>query len=903
MAKETLQDAYTKGVTKLNELEKLYDKSPKNGEVRRDLINEISELRMQLTYAKMHLLKTEELEYKAVEQYKNVNAAVERITSIQKILFNYNTLKLNGGDPGELKRLKQYAIDNLAFVDPKYASITDDAELLDTVVGLVEEAEKSREEFSKTLSELDEVNATIKTDVYVDENRPDSDERMSRILEEKQKSEEREKTLNDVEKFKKIIAERNSNWEKVCNLQGVSLNKSKYSRGSKKDIRELQEDIKNREKFIKDFIYEFSQNPNYEINEELKALIGTRDESKLGAKGASLKKPTVKQHLEPILDIEEKLKTGVSPEEEKELKEKKEKMEKRLGKKWLLKLKIDKINSRIRELKQLLKGDISPEEKKKYQEELSKLNGELGVLQKEYGEVLSEIADNVSKIVEGAEKEKKPKLDSDKGKDENDKKGTKQPKDKKQPTGTKQPKDKKQPTDTKQPKDNKQPIGKNNDKLDKTPEKGTRGFTATNIGTSIPATSMQGVSNGNVVPIESLRNTTTSNSKNLPTVKKESLLDKLKARFESKKELPKEKVKPEVLFSIEVGEDVVNQKLSMIANNRVPQVVGKDFYHIIREGDELQYVREPLTNIECNKDELVKKIKEVQEKYVTYYKGLYDQQKGNPLLANPNIIARKLIGFSNGTEKQQRILKVMCSLESAMHPQEAIDVLNGKDTIIFRPGINGKGEYVDLISTDYLDEGSALSQYAGKIKYKSNEPIREMSERAISIHQKLCELSEELSNSEEKANSRDEQVVNNSFIGEQLREPEQNNAREENTNKNLSASDRVKKIRENLGGITNENQTVTSANLENNIFDFPANKVEPSKTDNDKDEMIENIRRRTAPRRLISEETRRKREKMGAPSLDRVVPIPRSTTPPPFPRFDRNKYRKNKEQDDSDIAR
>lgn len=670
MAKETLQDAYTKGVTKLNELEKLYNSSPKNGEVRRNLINEISELRMQLTYAKMHLLKTEELEYKATEQWKNVNIAVERIISIQKILFNYNTLKQNGGDPEELKKLKQNVIDNLAFVDSKYASITDDAELLNTVVGLVEKAEKSREDFSKTLSELDKRNSAIKTDVYVDENRPDSDERMSRILEEK-------------------------------------------------------------------------------------------------------------QHLEPILDIEEKLKTGVSPEEEKELKEKKEKMEKRLDQKKLIKLKIDKINSRIRELKQLLEGDISPEEKKKYQEELSKLNGELGVLQKEYGEVLSEIADNVSKIGEGAEKEKKPKLDSGKGKDENDKKDTKQPKDKKQPTGTKQPEDTKQPIDSKQSKDKKQPEEKNNDTLDKTPEKGTRGFTATNIGTSIPVTSMQGVSNGNVVPIESLRNTTTSNSRNLPAVKKESLLDKLKARFESKKEPPKEKEKPEVLFSIEVGEDVVNQKLSMIANNRVPQVVGKDFYHIIREGDELQYVREPLTNIECNKDELVKKIKEVQEKYVTYYNGLYNEQKNNPLFANPNIIARKLIGFSNGIEKQQRILKAMCSLESAMYPQEAIDALKGKDTIIFRPGINGKGEYDNIITTFYLDEGSALSQYAGKIKYKSNEPIREMSERAISIHKKLYELNEKFSENIPK------------------------------TNNDLSALDNVIKIRKKLGDITPANKNIT----------------------------------------------------------------------------------------------
>lgn len=691
MAKETLQDAYTQGVTRLNELEELYNKSPKNGEVRRNLINEISDLKVQLIYAKKHLLETEKLEYEAAKQWKNTNVAIERIASIQENLFNYNTLKQNGGDPEELKRLRQYVIDNLAFVDPKYANITDDRKLLLTVERLTANEEKSREEFSKILSELDKKNDAIKTDIYVDENRPDSDERMSRILEEKQK------------------------------------------------------------------------------REELKTLIGTMDNSKAGVKGASLEEPTVKQHLEPILDIEEKLKAGVSPEEEKELKEKKEKMEKRLGKKWLIKLKIDKINSRIIELKQLLEGDISPEEKKKYQEELSKLNGELGVLQKEYGEVLAKIDDIESKIVEKSENEKKTKIDFDNEK--NDKKDTKQPKDTEQPESTKQPNDKKQPEE------------KKNDTLDKTNERGTRGFTSTNIGTSSPVTSMQGVSNGNVVPIENFKNTTDSNSKNLPAVKKESLLDKIKARFESKKEPLKEKVKPEVLFSIEVGEDVVNQKLRMFENKRVPQVVGKDFYHIIREGDELQYVREPLTNIECNKYELVKKIKEVQEKYVMYYKGLYNEQKNNPLFANPNIIARKLIGFSNGIEKQQRILKAMCSLESAIYPQEAIDALNGKDTIIFRPGINGKGEYDNIMTTIYLDEGSALSQYAGKIKYKLNEPIREKAEKVTQINQKICEIDEKLSHSTPK------------------------------TNNNLSVPGNVEKIRKNLGGITPTSKNITSTSV------------------------------------------------------------------------------------------
>lgn len=833
MAKETIQEAYAKGIAQLKELERLYSKSSKKGQVRRDLINEITELRVQLTFVKKHLLKVEALEYKASEQWKTVSMAIERATNIRQAFANYEILKSSGGDKEDIAKLRQNLIENLAFVDPKYADLVDDKEILTASHTAILDSMKLNEDFLNTLDELNEANAPIKTDVFVDDFRIDADERIAKIVEEKQREAEINKTLSDVEQFKKIVAERNSNWQRICNLKGVSLNGGKYSNSPKRSVRDLQEDIKAREKFIKDFIYEFSKNPNYEINDELKSLIGTREESIGGVKGTTFQKPTVKQHLEPILEIEEKLKSGVSQEEEKELKDKKEKLEKRLGKKWLLKLKIDRISSRIKELNKLLKGDISPEERKKYQEELSQLKGELGVLQKEYGEVLTEIADNVSKIVEKAENKRKSKSDLNK-----DKSGDDAPKS----NGTVKPKNKDEKKKEPDKKNENKPKT-NERKTTVTPEKSDSNFNGNGVQTT---------RNGNVVPFENTNTINSSNTKNnLPAVKGESWLKKLKSKFESKEEPVKEKVKPEVLFSIEVDEDAVNQKLGMFANHRIPQVRGKYFYHIVREGDELQYIREPLTNIDCSKKELLKKIKEVQEKYVEYYKGLYGEQKGNPLLENPNSIARRLIGFSNGLEKRQRILKTICSLESAIHPQEAIDVLNGKDTMPFRPGLNGKGEYVDIISTGYLDEGSALAQYAGKVKYRSNEALKEMRRVA---EEDIKFLEEYVKNIEEKRGAIDMQ----------------------------EKFEKMEKIREGLGAITNE-QKDEALVPEDKIVSFSN-----AKERLDDGERLTYRRGRSEPRDLMSDETRKRRNARGMPTVKSVTTIDEYRKSKPWPVFNRH---------------
>lgn len=837
MAKTTIQEAYINGVTKLNELEELYNKSPKNGEVRRSLLNEITELRLQVTYVKKHLLETERLEYKASEQWKKVTLAMERAVAAQRALFNYDTLKEKVGETEDVMKLKQNIVENLTRIDRKYKGITDEGKISEAVYSVLETAVKAKDEFLGTLSELEEANSAIKTDIYVDEHRSDSEERIALMLEKKRKEEEEAKLISDAEKFRKIVSERNDTWQRICKLNKVALSNRKYSSNARKSVRSLQSSIEKKEKIIKDFIYNFSKNSNYEVSDELEALIGT------SKKSDSLQKPTVKQHLDPILKIEEELKNGVSPEREKELKAEKSKREKRLGKKWLIKLKIDKINNRIMQLKELLKGDLSPEDKKKYEKELAHLNRELGVLQKEYGEVLTQIADNIFKTLKKEEK-------LEQGKDDNGIKKIKEPKPIK---------------DEEVVKTDRNDTGKNkilNSNLDN------------DLVYSNPGRQVFRAGDGNVVSYGNGSNETISNSnKNLPMVKKESWLDKLKAKFENKEDLKvepkKEKVEPKVLFTIEVGEDVVNQKLSMIANYRESKVEGKNFYHVVRDDNVLKYVCEPLTNIECTKEALISKIQEVQGKYVEYYKGLYGEQKNNPLFANPNTIARKLIGFSNGLEKRQRVLKAMCSLEAAMHPQEAIDALNGKDTIRFMPGIDGKGEFVELRAFKHLDEGDDLAQYAGKIKYKSNEPLRQMQAVVDDYMEKMKDTFAEHDKNVAKINQKYAQESSKKISFEQASKflksigvDVSTENKEDNVDNDKKLND-VQNIRKNLGAVEPPSG--------GNVVRFPKNMVKTEK-------IIQDDKQKTAKN---------------------VTPISARKHVPPVPIF--NRHRTNSTQKNNDI--
>lgn len=879
MAKETIQEAYAKGVLELKELENLARKSPKNGQVRRDLSNEITELRKKLIYVKQYLVKNEELQADADEQWKKVVIARERASAIERNLSDYYNLKLNFGDSPDLELLKQEIVNNLKFIkaeenrDNSEKNKNNDIEISEKEFDILalkalNDASKATEKYNEIVGELNKLKTdTLENPIWVDENRPEADR--ERILSEKRSQldaeeqiqssgekqetlldeadglnsgESHEESLEDIEKelkrtaeFKKLVAEKEDRYTRITNLKGSKLIKNSLNKTINKSIRSLQKEIANREKFIKNFVYDFSQNPNYEVSDELRALIGSKD----GAdKNTVMQRPTVKQHLEPILKIEEELKNGVSPEREKELKAEKEKREKRLGKKWLLKLKIDKVNSRIQELTQLLSGDLSPEDKEKYQKELSALKEDLISLQKEYGEVLVEIGEHISNAVEKSANERKAKIKSaDKDKPKVD------------PI---KPQDKPLKDDLKQPQDKPQ-------KDDKSKNDG---------GTAKPQTDINGTGSQRQtsdIPTGGNIANSTNISSNLPMVKKETWLDKLKAKFAKEEEPTKTKVEPKVIASFDVGDDISAKQVEIRQAGKYPMVNGKYFYHTISEGDELKYVREPLENIPCTRKELVNKIKEVQEKYGAYYKGLYEEQKGNPLFSNPNIIASKLIGFSNGLEKRQRILKAMCSLESSIHPSEAIKALNGEETIVFRPGINGKGEFTEMKSDNYLDEGDILAQYAGKVRYKGNEKLREDAKKVkkfLEWQAKLEKATQEILNDEsiDYQNEMEEvnKIVSLEDINKKIAEYQENGIDvDDNATNIIIFSEMVKRSEEARTKETKADEI--RANL-----GAPVQEANVAEFDNTKNPSARR-RGRVEPIDYASDETRNRRNREGKP--------------------------------------
>lgn len=899
MAKETIQEAYSNGVSKLEELEKFARRTPKNGQTRSDLANEIMELRKQLIYVKQYLLKNEELQAEADKQWQSVIIARERAASIEKNLMDYYDLKAKyGNNAPELEKLKQDIANNFAFIDPKYEGITED-KFNETSMEILLEAGKAAQRHSEIVEELNKLQKdTLENPIWVDETRPEADR--ERILSEKrsQVGAENQGTLEDVsvsdnsleetleddsnfdkspeesledidnelkrvEEFKKLAQEKERRYTRIANLDRVRLNNSKCSKNVNKNIRSLQKEIATREKFIKNFVYDFSQNPNYEVSDELRALIGSKDGDN---KNTVIQRPTVKQHLDPILKIEDELKNGVSPEREKELKAEKEKREKRLGKKWLIKLKIDKINNCIKELNQLLSGDLSPEDKKKYEAELLNLKGELIGLQKEYGEVLEQIAGHISDAVEKSANERKAEI-KQKVKEEKAKTDVKLL----QEDTKQQSKDDKKTSQTEQT--------KNADSVN-IPRTGVGTVSSQGFGTNVS----QGSSN---TATTSATHTTETNS-NLPMVKEETWLDKLKAKFAKKEQPTKTCIEPEVRVSVDINDDISAQQVSMREAGNYPAVEGKYFYHTIRDGDKLKYVKEPLTNIECTKKELVNKIREAQEKYGAYYKGLYEEQKKNPLFVNPNIIANKLVGFSNGIEKRQRILKAICSLEAAIHPSEAIDALNGKSTIIFRPAMNAKGEFVDLRSASYLDAGDTLAQYAGKIKYKENEINREK-------HQKVNEFFERLSDAFEASDrltTLTENVENNNL--EQVENNSNNNL--EQTENNVVLIDEIKKqiVKYREEGIPDSvifqkikldlmakeaerrAETIESEAKANDIRMSLGGQAKEPSTDNVTTitGMTSTRRGRTSPKDYATPETKKRRAMQNKPTLNNIVTIP-----------------------------
>ena len=128
------------------------------------------------------------------------------------------------------------------------------------------------------------------------------------------------------------------------------------------------------------------------------------------------------------------------------------------------------------------------------------------------------------------------------------------------------------------------------------------------------------------------------------------------------------------------------------------KVVGADFYHTVQIGDKLQYVKEPLADMDFSDDAIKARIYELQEKFgntarerlgkrigiVEKYR--YDHKKMDnsekrdyemrlayqKFLESPDKILRDFIGESKrNVAKKYKAIKLMCALEAANNVEEA----------------------------------------------------------------------------------------------------------------------------------------------------------------------------------------------------------------------------------------
>lgn len=235
-----------------------------------------------------------------------------------------------------------------------------------------------------------------------------------------------------IEKFKAdlntVIERRAKVYEHTSS--GFKIMKGEFKPQVPGNLGKLRSSLNQKEKQVSDFIHEFSKTYDVSSNPELAKLIGVRDNaSKKEDRGTTYVRPNYKQHLEPILKLEEDIKHLEEKKDDKnkaEIDKKKQELEekkKRLGKKWELKLKMDHLLEEIRALKaelrelrsRLTRNDISPEERERILQEIGEKEGilssklsEFKSLSSQYQNVLKQIGELMGEALE-KENEKKHK--------------------------------------------------------------------------------------------------------------------------------------------------------------------------------------------------------------------------------------------------------------------------------------------------------------------------------------------------------------------------------------------------------------------------------------------------------------------------------------------------------------
>ena len=567
-------------------------------------------------------------------------------------------------------------------------------------------------------------------------------------------------TIKDARFFKDTVYNRKERWDKITEIRNVRLQTGNY-RADASQMKKAREIVKRQDDFIKSYINDFSK--DYEFPAELTELIGIRDESRDkrdGNFGGTLTRPTVKQHLEPIEAIEKKLADNqmrnvlastskddikefsnadyltpetremykkalnmsdeekeyymnlkpLTPDEIKKLHADKEKRERRLGKKWLLKLRIDKLNAEIKSLEAELKT-ASPERKEEIIRLLATKRSKLASLEKEYGDILAKIGELVSETVEKSILEK----NGVKSFEELEQKA-------KQSKEASKTRDDENKQEIKSPTPNLNVSAPNYNGAGASPVYGSGGVQSPSY-SSVATPSV--IENNNSVATQGEKST---NPNNLPE-KKKTLRERIAGIFHKKKDEKTENEKAEekrenaeVLYKEKLEYDFASQ----YAKFPIAKVEGKYFYHTVKKDDELLYVKEPVKNMECTERDLIAKVEELQKKFgggykkpnifTRLYKGFqditkdeylreyeYEEEIKNPenyLKMSPKTIVKKQLGNSKDEERKMKIIKMMCGLESAYLKDEAFSAFSeGMSREQFNPSIGIEKDLIDIVDS------------------------------------------------------------------------------------------------------------------------------------------------------------------------------------------------------------
>lgn len=562
--------------------------------------------------------------------------------------------------------------------------------------------------------------------------------------------------------FKDTVYNRKERWDKITEIRNVRLQTGNY-RADASQMKKAREIVKRQDDFIKSYINDFSK--DYEFPAELTELIGIRDESRDKRDGnykGTLIRPTVKQHLEPIEAIEKKLADNkmrnilvnrseedikklvndnnqipetiemckkalnmsdeekkyymnlkpLTADEIKKLHAEKEKRERRLGKKWLLKLKIDKLNAEIKSLEAELKT-ASPERQKEIRELLDTKREKLASLEKEYGDILAKIGELVSETVEKSILEK----NGVKSFEELEQKA----KQSKEASKTRVDENKQE---IKSPTPNLNASALNYNGAGTSPAYGSGVQYPSYSSGAIPSVT----GNNNSVATQGEKST---NPSNLPE-KKKTLRERIAGIFHKKKDEKTENGKTEKAEDKRENAEVLyKEKLeydfaSQYAKFPIAKVEGKYFYHTVKKDDELLYVKEPVKNMECTERDLIAKVEELQKKFgggykkpnifTRLYKGFqditkdeylreyeYEEEIKNPenyLKMSPKTIVKHQLGNSKGEERKMRIVKMMCGLESAYLRDEAFSAFSeGMSREQFNPSMGIEKDLIDIVDS------------------------------------------------------------------------------------------------------------------------------------------------------------------------------------------------------------